>query len=577
MKTTEDIVSAYKERKKNRSSVLATARLVSLAYNNEMPIPLPELDKNELPIVPNLLQQGIDQTAMRIASTLPDVRYLPVREDIKLHEDRARLRREANLGWWTSNNMGLKLRRRARWLIGYASAPVLLRPDRRRQMPVWRNRSPLHTFAAPTGDPDDMEPPDCIFSFQRSYSWLRQNYPEAAARLNLPTNRQGDIRGDEQVEMVEYVDDEHFVLIAVGVEPSDTDPPDIQARTAQEELERIDNRAEVCTAIVPGRIALDSPVGQFDGTLGMYQHAAKLMALHSHAVQKGIHPEMWAVARSGETPRIIETADSRTGEIGIIEGGDLKEISPDPGFMTPNTIDRVMEAFRQTGGMPAEFSGQAATNVRTGKRAEQLLSAVVDFPVQEAQEILERSLEAENQRAAAIDKGWWGNKTKSFYMSWRKSSKRGDYTPNETFDDDINIVEFPLSGTDANGFTIRGGQKIGLGVLARQTFMERDPEIDDAEKEDDRIVFERLREGVLTEFEQPGSLPLDKKVRAAHSILRNKKEFLEAMVDVQKELQEEQAEQAGGEPEAQPGLAEGGPQPPPQAPGLADLVGQLQL
>jgi hypothetical protein len=364
--------------------------------------------------------------------------------------------------------------------------------------------------------------------------------------------------------VLEYVDDHEFVLVAVGKDVNDDDPPDISGRTTIEVLERIPNRAGVCPVVVPSRISLDRPLGQMDGAVGLYRQQAEFASLHKHAVRKAVFPEMWMVAHANETPTVVKQADPYKGEVGIIKGGNLKEIKLDPSFFAPQTIDQYAEAIRQTGGIPAEFSGQAATNVRTGRRAEQLLSAVVDFPVQEAQELLARSLEAENQRAVAIDKAYWGNTKKSFFMSWNSKSKRGDYTPNEIFEDDINVVSFPLGGADANGFVVSGGQRVGIGTMARKTFMDRDPDIADADAEQDQIVFERLVEGVLIEIEQPGSLPLHLKAQVGKRIRENKAEVFEAVLEAQRELQEQQAQQV------EPGSPEG-------APGLADLVGRLNL
>lgn len=576
----EQIAELYRRRKETRAPELHQAQLISQAYANELVVPLAELDRSEMPAVANLIQQGIDQTAMRIASTLPDVSYLPLKPNVKSSEDRARMRSEANRGWWTSNQMGLKLRRRARWLIAYTSAPVMVRPDTKLRMPRWRNYSPLSTFAAPGSDPDEITPENCIFAASRTLGWLKANYLDAGLRLNVGPDRRDDCR----IEVLEYVDDDEFVTIAVGKDVDDVQfPADHAGRTSLEVLERIPNRAGICPAVVPNRISLNRPIGQFDGAVGLYQQQAEFAALHKHAVRKSTFPEMWMVARTNETPAVVQMADPYDGVIGQVTGGDLKEIKLDPSFFGPNTEDRLAEAIRQSGGIPAEFSGQAATNVRTGKRAEQLISSVVDFPIQEAQELLARSMEAENQRAVAIDKAYWGSQKKSFYISWNSKSKRGDYTPNEIFEDDINIVSFPLGGADANGFTIRGGQKIGLGTMARRTFIDRDPDIGDPEAEWDRILYERFLEGVVVEFEQPQSMPLPIKAKVAKRILGNEAEVFDAIIEAQEEMQREQAEAGGGEPAAQPGMmspeqaAQGAPQPPPQAPGLADLVGRLNL
>ena len=136
------------------------------------------------------------------------------------------------------------------------------------------------------------------------------------------------------------------------------------------------------------RINLDHAQGQFDGILGMYQMQARLMALEVIAVQKGVFPDTWLVGRAGETPQIVNPADGLTGEVGVVRGGDLKDMALQPGYMTNPAIDRLERAQRLTAGIPSEFGGESTTNIRTGRRGDAVLSAVVDFPVQEAQRIM---------------------------------------------------------------------------------------------------------------------------------------------------------------------------------------------
>ena len=79
----------------------------------------------------------------------------------------------------------------------------------------------------------------------------------------------------------------------------------------------------------------------------------------------------------------LDTANGLTGEVGGLKGGTLRDSVVNPGFMTNPTIDRLERAQRLTAGIPAEFGGESGSNIRTGRRGEAVLSAVVDFPVQE--------------------------------------------------------------------------------------------------------------------------------------------------------------------------------------------------
>ena len=79
MKTAEDIVALYNIRMSLRGDYLGRMADISRQYDNEVTVPLPELDRNEKPAVANLLSQGIDQYALRVASVMPDVQFPALR------------------------------------------------------------------------------------------------------------------------------------------------------------------------------------------------------------------------------------------------------------------------------------------------------------------------------------------------------------------------------------------------------------------------------------------------------------------------------------------------------------------
>ena len=71
MKSPEEIVGLLTERESTLEPGFARMRRVRAAYDGDIVVPLPELDQHEQVSVANLLAQGLDQTAMRVASVLP--------------------------------------------------------------------------------------------------------------------------------------------------------------------------------------------------------------------------------------------------------------------------------------------------------------------------------------------------------------------------------------------------------------------------------------------------------------------------------------------------------------------------
>ena len=577
--------------------MIARMEQIREAYNGDLAIPMAELSAYEKAAVPNLVAQGIDQTATRIASTIPNILYPPTKPGVRREEENARKRRAANLGWWEQNNMELKLRRRARWLQGYACAPVCIRPSGKSNIPTWYVRDPLSAYPAPDSDPDNLTPRDCIFAFKKSLRWVESNYPMADLKRKKSTSP------DTPITILEYMDADQISMIALGTDLQfgtntqiDYQPTSFGVFSDESwigthnltTLENAPNLARICPAVIPGRITLDREQGQYDGIIGMYQSQAMLFALNFRAVAQDVWPDQWLISEPGREAKIVTQANGRTGQIGKIIDGKIDSIHLNPGYKADQLISYLERNQRVTAGIPAEFGGESPSNVRTGRRGDSILSAVVDFPIQEAQTLLAKSLEAENRVAIAIDKAYYGNDKKSFYVSWKGAQGTLDYVPNKIFTTDQNRVFFPAAGVDANNLVITTGQMIGTGMMSTRSAMEMHPFIDDAEAEQDRIVVEGLNRAMQAAIEtqaSQGAIPPMDVARIAQLVSSDKMELAEAIMTAQAEAQERQAQEAPpGDPALQPGLgapgmgAEATPAIAPVEPSaqnLASVLGSL--
>lgn len=566
--TAEQIVELYRQRKKALDPRIARMSEVRNAVEGLLDIPLPELDRNEKPMVANLMEIGLSQGSQRISSTLPDVRCQPLRPGIQRSEQLARDRRAAILGWWDMCGLDLSLRKRARWYLAYACAPVIIRRDKQRSIPEWVERDPLTTFPPPG---DEMCPPDCIFAFDKTLHWLRSRYPAQAAALN----QGGRPSPDDRYTIVEYADDEVFVLVVLGRQPSDDrqrfDIGPAPGGRPFVELARDTNLARICPVVIPGRICLDRRTGQFDGLIGLYWWQSRIMALEGIAMERDIFQDEWFIGRPGENPQIITPADGREGIVGEASGGVFDRPGTRSNIPAYQTMDRIERAMRLTGGIPAEYGGESTSNIRTGRRGGQVLSAAVDFGIQEAQTIFQRSLEEENVRAIAIDKAYFGQRRKSFYFSWNGKEGRGEYTPDDVWETDENTVRYSFPGADLNQLIISSGQSIGMGTMSKRRGMELDPRIEDPDLEHARVQSEALEEALLSALQQAaagGTLPPADLARIVQLRVAGHKPLPEAVMQVHDEAQRRQASTgppgtpeapaAPGSPEAQPGLAQAG-------------------
>ncbi len=582
MITPEEIHALYNERLKAQGPVLAQMRKIRDHVNGDVVVPLNELDQTANANVASLVSQGLDQMATRISSTMPMPYFPPLREGQERSMKLARDRKRAMLGIWDDNRMGMKMRRRSRHLLAYSSSPVVIKPDFRTLVPRWNVRNPLDTFPCPIEDPDDPVPYDCIFTYKKSASWLMQNYGSKVQG----TLRMGKVYSDSMFTLIEYVCADEIVLAVLGAERTESQNAQEQFGREIVELERIVNRTGLPLAVVPQRISLDRPHGQFDGMLGAYTTRARLQALTEIAIERGIFPEEYLVARPSENPEIIQVADPKVGQLGVVKGGDIQQYQIAPGYKTDVALDRLERQERLEGGIPAEFGGESGTNIRTGRRGENVLAATIDFRVQESQAIFENSMLEENKIAIAIEKAYWGSTSKSFYLGGGRGVET--YTPDKLWETNKHFVNYPAAGSDVNALIVGLGQRLGTGLMSKESAREADPLIADPELERDRIVAEGLEAAMLSSIQTLAADPNgpyqpDDLAFIATAVRSNKMELADAIQAAQKRAQERQAAQVPPQsPEAQPGMSMpgmgmeagmGGPAGPPDMGSLLSRLG----
>lgn len=509
-----DICSELWVRRALQLPVARMQREMSNHYNGRIVVPLPEIDATERPAVANLIAQDIDQQAMRIASTAPSKEVYPLRAGSQKDAKTARTQRRVLFDWDDQNQMNLFDRRRARWLVALAQAPVLVRPNAYTRGPSWELRNPISTYPSVQSTFDNMRPDDCIFTYVRSFQWLETRYPAVTSVLQVSQGRR-KYQPDDKFEMVEFVDEDVLVM---GVLGSGQIPPftvlgdlgyaaipmpaNTDGQTYALELERVPNLAGTCTAVIPGRVTIDMPKGQMDGMIGLYQAEAKMMALHVNATARAIYPDTWFV----EAPtggEIVTMADGLTGVVGHVRGGAITTENMQPGVQTVNTLNMLERAMRLEGAAPAEFGGESPTNVRTAQRGLNVASNAIDFFIQEHQEILAIAKQYEYEIAATIDKEYFKKDQKSFYVAWGKERGEVSYVPGKLWETVPKIgIKYNYAGMDANAVALVTGQKLNEGLISRTTAMSQDPSITDVEQEQGLVLADRLGDALLTSVSQ---------------------------------------------------------------------------
>lgn len=597
------ILELYRDRKVAWAPVHQKMMMIADIYNGRAKVPLPDMDRDELPSVPNLLAQGVDQMAGRITSVMPVPAFSSQRPGVRKYDRIASDASRTVSGWWQADRFKLKQTQRGRRMIAYGMAPVLVEWNYEENRPTWRVRHPLETFPSLDLEPGQVRPENCIFSYRRTAGWMMANgYGDHLRKL---LGRNAQYTKDTSLTMIEYVDGDHTVLMAAG----HFGGWDMSGMGVAGEMHGIvlTDYPNLCgddsPVVIPTRLTLDSMTGQFDTMAGMYYAQAKLMALEVIAVEKDIFPDTWLIGRPSETPKITEGPhDGRTGLVNIATGGDIKLIQSNPGYQTQQTIDRMERNQRVTAGIPAEFGGESGSNIRTGRRGDAVMSAVIDFPVSEAQEAFSAALEEENEAAMKMAKRIDGTAKRTIYVGTGNNRKPVTYIANETFKVEEHVVSYPVSGTDMNSLIIGIGQRVGLGTMSKETAQYLDPFIDNPESEHDAIIAESLEQALLGSIQQKaasGELPPLVLAKIAGLVKSDKMELFAAMNKATEDAMAEQkaqqdAQQAAAGPASDPSMqtpdsAAAGPTvqamtgaiPPteqsmPGMKGLGDMLGQMR-
>ena len=546
MRDIEDILTLYRQRTKHYNALHTKMRTIQSVYNGTMSIPLPELEQNEMPSVPNLLAQGVDQMAGRIASVIPSVTFA-TDSDTRTEARRASTASRVTTGWWQLDRIPMKMKQRARHMIAYSMAPCVLRWDPKEHRPIWHIRHPLETYPSTDITPGNVQPTDVIFAFKRTLNWLKSmGYGAQAAAVS----GKWDMHRDTEMLLLEYVDAEGTALILTAQSSTQEDfygysqGFNDSGSMKGVMLEYVPNPIGIIPVTIPMRITLDGPTGQFDNMIGMYYQQAKLMALETIAVEKGIFPDTYLESRQGEVARFLDGPhDGRTGMVNIVSGGQIREIQSQPGYLTNPTIDRLERNQRVTSGIPAEFGGESSTNIRTGRRGDAVLSAVIDFPVSEAQETFGFTLEEENEIAMSMAKKYDGNTSRTIYVGVGNSNKAVTYVANKIFTNMEHVVSYPAAGTDLNSLMIGLGQRVGLGTMGKETAASLDPFIDNPEQEHDRIIAEGLEQALVSGIQQQaasGAIPPIVLAKIMRLVSNDRIELAEALDKVTAEAAKEQ-------------------------------------
>ena len=216
MPSPEKILTLYRDRRSHYAGLHAKMQEIWEVYNGKADVPLPDMDRDEKPSIPNLLQQGVDQMAGRITSIVPQVVFSSVKPGVRKH-DRNAVNSAATIGgWWQMDRVMMKQKTRGRRLVAYGMAPTVVRWNFKEHRPTWEVRHPLETLPSLDMQPGQVQPTDCIFTYRRTVGWLRANGYGAHVAALTESRYSGPTSNDTIVTVIEYIDGDQTVLMAAG-------------------------------------------------------------------------------------------------------------------------------------------------------------------------------------------------------------------------------------------------------------------------------------------------------------------------------------------------------------------------
>ena len=602
MYTFDEIVGIIRQRQDIQSPLLERMLEVKERYNGEYVIPLPSMENEPVlpPLTPALIAENIDAVAQRASSVMPFI-GCPAIDQSKERGVRSReyadIRRRALAATWYSSKYKLKMRRAYRHLAGYATSCLVVTPDFEKGLPRIDVRDPLGVYPEPKAY-EDVEPPrNCGFIYGKSGDWLRAHYPAARQENGGPVASDDNAR-QELWDVCEWVDSEHIVIGIMGPRYNHFNQT-YPYHSTQIELSRAPNKSGMPCVITPGRVSLDKIASSVSNVVGIVDLMSKMMALEILAQEKAIFPDRYIIGRSGQVPMIVggEWKDGREGEVNVLLDAEaIGELRSTPDPSTNIAIDRLERNARISTGTVPQIGGETYGALRTGRGIDSLMGAALDPRIQEMQEIMEAHLPHLNECLFATYKGYFGAKQFSMFTGYAGDFGQVEFTPNEHFETNDNVVSYSIPGADIQGTTIQLGQLLSMKGISLRTFRTKHPFIEDAEAEGRRVDEEQLEEAVMAAIQQQalsGQLP----VVYVSKIEKHRKKGLDIFEAIEKadtEIREEQAaiapapeEGMAMAPEQVAGLAAGpegmAPQGAPPAGGqefspeaAAQLVGALQ-
>lgn len=566
--TFQEIVQVVVNQMRVQGPTLNLMKSILDHYDGDFLIPVPEVpqEKKMPALTPALVGEVVDTLAQRAASQQPGI-YCPAIDPSKRQGRRSReyadIRRRIIAATYDKSRWALGRRRYYRHLAAYSTSGLVVLPDLGCGLPKLEVRDPLGSFCEPAAAEELRQPKWAFFVNRYSGLHLRNNFPASRSENGGPIS---PVTGDWLWYVVEWYDEDQQVIGIVA--PVDQFGPHINVQSPPYLLlSQAENRLGRVPVVMPHNVSLGKIAQRLGTLLGNVDLQAKLMSLDILAQERAIFPDMYAIARPGGQPTVLggRWKDGREGDINLVT--DVESIGvmrSTPDMRTSQIVDRLERNLRISSGLVPQAGGENWGSLRTGRAMDSLMGVALDPRIQELHEVTQSYMPEVNRLIFDTYKTFWPSKKFSMYSGWPGDTGLVEFTPSEHIEINDNTVSYSIAGADVVQTTQILGGLYGANALARRTFMQRHPYIDDPDSEasmiDEEAFEQATRDAVLGQI-QSGQLPL---VIASviWNELRKGKSIFDALEAADAKARETQATQA---PPPDPGMVG----PPGTMPGLA--------
>lgn len=305
-------------------------------------------------------------------------------------------------------------------------------------------------------------------------------YPEYADRILKQAETNAKWSGENQVEIVRYVDKDQISLVLTAEHPV--------------LLSHVDNRLGECPVVIVRKPGLDwaDPKGQFDDVVWVQLARDMLAKLQLEAIEKVVQAPLALPADVQELPygpdAIIRTqTPEKVKRVGL-------EMANAP--FTEGAL--LLEEMRQGTRYPDVRQGNSNASIITGKGVQALLGGF-DSQIKTAQLAFQVGFEDAVRLCFKMDEKYWANTSKDVSGQYAGSPYSIKYTPVKDIagNHDVDVSYGFAAGMDPNRAVVMMLQLRAEKVFSRDYFARQLPFDFDVAEERTKVEVEETRESIL--------------------------------------------------------------------------------